>query len=851
MTLGSFLTASTYAPWLDAARARIDPYYWDRYRKLLAGRGFSGDVLSSLDKVTDQILDFLENPTKGESWDRRGMVVGHVQSGKTANYTGLICKAADAGYRLIIVIAGIHNNLRNQTQERIDDGFVGRDTARLLSNKDDPAQRFIGVGCIDRSRRPVTFTNSIKDFSKALATGVGVPIDNLKEPAIFVVKKNSSTLKNLISWLQEHNKKAASSVIDVPMLLIDDEADNASINTAQAPEEATKINEQIRSLLQLFARRCYVGYTATPFANIFIDPGSSDEMLGQDLFPKDFIISLDPPSNYFGAERIFLEEGRSVIRFIQDNEELLPLRHAKDFLVADLPPSLEKAVRVFILSRAIRISRGHQRQHCSMLINASRFTEVQKRIHARVHQLVEKIRASVRVHSSLPVAEALKDPEIAMLRKAWEEEYGSDECSKWSVVQPLLLEAIGPVKVTIINSKSAEKLDYGSHAASGLNVIAVGGFSLSRGLTLEGLTVSYFLRNSIMYDTLMQMGRWFGYRLGYEDLCRVWMVEEAEGWYSHIAESIEELREELRAMSAAGATPEQFGLKVRNHPDTLIVTARNKMRTGKQFEVVIGLANKFVETSVLRGDDDSLQANRNNAVSFAKRLSAIGMPVESAVHVSGGYLLSGVPVHLVREFVSAFVNHSVLSQLSEPAQVCQYIDARSDGELSVWDVLFASVQKNGEDQLIDVSLGIPIYCQRRSEGIQTRNDPNAISITSKRRVASRGVEKAGLTQEQIEKAEAHYRAHDGNKPLKVETRNYPDRIYRSMRKRPLLVVHLLGIGEKDEDMSNKVPVVAWSISFPETSIKEHLVSYIVNTTWVKEYFPEEFDDLELGGQDDF
>lgn len=246
MKIGSMLTSKDYVPWLDAARADITPYYWNRYRQLLAEKGFSGDVLVTLDDVTDRILNLLESPAKTESWDRRGMVVGHVQSGKTANYTGLICKAADAGYRLIIVIAGIHNNLRNQTQMRIDEGFVGRDSARLLSNRDDPAQRFIGVGRFDKSRRPVTFTNSIKDFSKTLASGVGVPLDNLREPAIFVIKKNSSTLKNLISWLQEHNQRAGTSVIDAPMLLIDDEADNASINTAKGPDEATRINGQRR-----------------------------------------------------------------------------------------------------------------------------------------------------------------------------------------------------------------------------------------------------------------------------------------------------------------------------------------------------------------------------------------------------------------------------------------------------------------------------------------------------------------------------------------------------------------------------------------------------------------------------
>ena len=246
------------------------------------------------------------------------MVVGHVQSGKTANYTGLICKAADAGYKLIVVIAGVHNNLRSQTQRRIDEGFVGRDSARLLSRQDD---MYVGVGRFDHTRRPVTFTNTIRDFNRATATGVGIPLRNLTEPAVFVIKKNSSTLKNLLEWLREHSARGGGESIDEPMLLIDDEADNASINIRHGAGEVSRINGQIRDLLRMFDRSCYVGYTATPFANIFIDPDTDDQMRGEDLFPRSFIVSLDPPSNYFGATTVFLEAGEHHLRNIEDNED--------------------------------------------------------------------------------------------------------------------------------------------------------------------------------------------------------------------------------------------------------------------------------------------------------------------------------------------------------------------------------------------------------------------------------------------------------------------------------------------------------------------------------------------------
>jgi len=838
MKIGAFLTETDYEPWLDTARASITPYYWKRYRQLLVQQGFSGHVLATLDDVTDRILGLLENPQKPDRWDRRGMVVGHVQSGKTANYTGLICKAADAGYRLIVVIAGVHNNLRNQTQIRIDEGFVGRDSARMLSAREE-SEKVIGVGKFDSGRRPVTFTNSVRDFNKVMATGVGVPLQNLNEPAIFVIKKQSNTLKNLLEWLKEHSARGGGASVDAPMLLIDDEADNASINTKHGKGEVTRINGQIRDLLNMFERSCYVGYTATPFANIFIDPATDDEMRGADLFPKDFIVSLDPPTNYFGANRVFLDNTDRIIRHIDDNEERLPLKHATDFRVMALPPSLVTAVRTFVVAKAIRIARGQVAAHCSMLVNASIKNDVQMQLRNELHIVLEELQASVRVNAALPPSDALRDPAIRALHDVWADEYEETTGCDWPAVQKGLHEAAASIRTVLINSKSADVLDYAGHAKTGLSVIAVGGFSLSRGLTLEGLMVSYFLRNSMMYDTLMQMGRWFGYRQGYDDLCRVWMPEEAEGWYAHIAEAIEELREELRIMQAANATPEQFGLKVRSHPDTLIVTARNKMGSGEKLRVSIGLGERFAETAILKRDPASLAANRLAARQFVNKLAEAGKPLSGAAEVTGGRLVQGVPPRMVEEFISAFQNHPG-SMLTEPGPVRRYIEDRRDTELASWDVLFAGVKNPDAQGLTDVSLGIPIYCQRRSAG--NRSDCNTLRVTNKQRVASRGVEKTGLTPAQIEGVEKAYREAEGKE-------NYPDRIYRRMRERPLLIVHLLAIGSEHEDLSGQKPTVAWSISFPRTAMEEMRVEYVVNTTWWKENYRDELEDDEMAGDD--
>ena len=841
--IGSVLVERGHTPWLDAAKTNIEPYYWNRYKQHLIQEGFPTAGISTMDQVTDRILGLMQDPSRNGPWDRRGMVVGHVQSGKTANYTGLICKAADAGYRLIVVIAGVHNNLRSQTQRRIDEGVVGRDSARLLSKQ---ADKFVGVGRFDSKRRPVTFTNTIRDFNKLTATGVGIPIQNLTEPAVFVIKKNSSTLRNLLEWLREHSAWGSGDSIGEPMLLIDDEADNASINIRHGAGEVSRINGQIRELLHLFDRSCYIGYTATPFANIFIDPDTDDQMPNEDLFPRSFIVSLDPPSNYFGADTVFLEDDGRHVRNIRDNEDLLPLRHSIDTVLTGIPESLKAAVRTFILGRAIRLVRGEQRQHCSMLVNASRFISVQRQLRNAIHEYLDDLKNSIRVNGALPAKTAIQDRQIEALRSTWEEEFVGAE-PDWIAVQERLMEAASPIRVVEVNSQSSGTLDYVGNAQDGLNVIAVGGFSLSRGLTLEGLMVSYFLRNSMMYDTLMQMGRWFGYRPGYEDICRIWMPEEAQGWYEHIAESIEELRGELRSMEASNATPEDFGLKVRSHPDTLIVTARNKMGTGEPIIVNIGLASRLIETHTLRRDADSLTANRNAARRLSERMGLCGFPTEEATEDRYGFLFTGVPVNPILEFLTEFRNHDG-SLLTNDGPVRRYIEERSHDELAEWDVLFVSVgERKGTRK--DNSLGMPIQCQRRTAG--EKSDANTLLVSNRQRVSGRGIERTGLSSEEVKRAKELYREAKGlREGLEKEAAiQYPDWAFRRLRRKPLLMIHLIDMDTKGRGEAIPDPVVAWGISFPGTQRAERRVEYVVNTTWLRENFVEDLEEEEMRGDD--
>jgi hypothetical protein len=840
MVIGPVITDRDFEPWLPSAKAHIDPFYWNRYRALLNNKGMNGNVLSTMDTVTERILGLLEDPTKDGQWDRRGMVIGHVQSGKTANYTGLICKAADAGYKLIIVIAGIHNNLRSQTQFRIDEGFVGRDSSALGMKRHE---RIIGVGNYDLSRKPVTFTSRESDFNVATANNVGVHINALLEPAVLVIKKNPKTLESLMKWLKEHNSLQGSDRIPVPLLLIDDEADNASINISYGKDGVSKINGLIRGLLNLFDKSSYVGYTATPFANIFIDPDTEDEMFGQELFPRNFIVGLETPSNYFGPTKIFLNDPNPQICKISDNQKILPVKHKINHRLDSLPESLREAIRAFVLVRAIRLNRGQKSEHNSMLVNASRFTNVQELIRNKIHEYLIEIQTAIRTQGMKDFAEVQSILVFSELHETWNRLY-EDESSDWEDIYKNLHDSASVISAITVNSNSSSSLDYEQHKKAGLNVIAVGGFSLSRGLTLEGLSISYFLRNTAMYDTLMQMGRWFGYRPGYEDICRIWMTDDAEGWFEHVTEAIEELREEVRVMEQAGAEPRDFGLKVRSHPSTLMVTARNRIGKSRLIPVKIGLANKFIETSVV--DRNQIENNREVSMRLIEELYQSRSKSDFQL-VSGGYFLANVSSEPLDRFLNAFKN-SDASPLTQPDPIKRHIEERNETELSRWDLFVPSVRAEQTGSFrFDLPGGFTVNCPTRTPS--TKTNAELLYVSSKNRVASRGIEKNGVDEEKARNAERKFR---GDKPV-GEVVNYPDYIYRAERKRPLLILYFLDVRNNSDPDTRELeaPVLAWGMSFPTTAIKENLVGYLVNGPWLQQYLSDEADiDEELERVDD-
>jgi hypothetical protein len=831
MDIGVKLVGYEHKPWLASRKPSIDPFFWNRYTQYLYRQKWPPFVVATMDRSTDEMLDLFGNPTESGTWTRRGLVKGDVQSGKTATYTALCNKAADAGYRLIILLTGTLENLRRQTQERLDAGFVGLDSSHVLSR--NPMMKVFGVGELNPSRHAAVFTSTKNDFSSILINSLNFTLGAFSEPVLLVVKKHTRILTNLQNWLRAYNADA-NGVIDLPLLLIDDEADNASINTNAAGADATKINSHIRSVLSLFTRSTYVGFTATPFANIFIDPDTENEMLGDDLFPKDFIYALDPPSNYFGPQTIFADEPEySTRRAIEDWEATFPLRHKKTLVVTSLPGSLITAVQAFVLANVIRDLRGEHGTHRSMLVNVSPFTDVQQQVYDLITGILHRLQSDIRNFSQLPSKEAFGNPGISAIHSVWEREFDVEEFT-WTQIQKGLLNAALQIVVRAVNQRSgAQALDYSAHSEHGLRVISVGGNSLSRGLTLEGLCISYFLRNSQMYDTLLQMGRWFGYRDGYADLCRIWIRDEAAHWYAHISEATDELQEEIRKMNRLNMTPKDFGLKVRAYPDALIVTARNKMRTARTIEREISLSNNLIETAELRNERAAIKNNARVAEDFLLNLIRSGLGTKNSLSLHGNYIWTDVPKAIVANLIRNFAFFPLCFQFNNDS-LPDFIENTDEAKLDKWDV----VLPRGEDAEVTFA-DLKLRLQKRAV-ILTEGSRCILVSGHSARVGSRGIEKEGLPRDVIERIKLDY---------KEKNKAVPDKAYRACRERPLLLLHMIApyIGDTPLDTGGNL-LAALAMSFPpfDDSSSLRRVLYRVNVVeWRKLFDAEQDDDQEV------
>lgn len=569
------IAAPDWTPWYDEERRRTHHFYWDGYRSLLESK-LPAESVADIDAATNDIVGRLADPSGEREYQSKGLVVGHVQSGKTANFTGVIAKAIDAGYRLIIVLTGTVEILRSQTQRRLDMELIGRenilggiseDDTDLLAEVDYVSTddvdwrngKFVsyGPGFADAGVPEIRRLTRAKDDYKVLKAGLDA-LDpraghELSDPArpmwhpdnihrtdvrIAVVKKNKAVLTKLVNDLRRIKARTA----EIPALIIDDEADQASVNTMNPKRsgDRTAINRLIADLMSRLARAQYVGYTATPFANVFISPEDAE-----DIFPRDFIVSLSAPQEYRGGrayhdfEELTVEEKKdpavsNECAFVRD------LRGDDDSDPERVDEELRCALDAFVLTGAIKLWRSGIRpdlarpfRHHTMLVHES----VRQAEHAELGDRIRRLwqRAGYGSPASLGRLRRLFDEDFAVVSAArrWEEDL--PQPNVFDDVVPFIGEALdlvmvnGADPVVIVNGDKDQQYNQVDFQRDRVWRILVGGTKLSRGFTLEGLTITYFKRRATQADTFMQMGRWFGYRPGYSDLVRLYMAREIKG----------------------------------------------------------------------------------------------------------------------------------------------------------------------------------------------------------------------------------------------------------------------------------------------------------------------------------
>jgi hypothetical protein len=879
-----------WEPWFLQRRGEVDWKYWKRYRKFMARQSFSEKVLFRLDSSTDKIVQLLGDPEQGESWDRRGLVVGLVQSGKTANYIGVINKAVDVGYKVIVVLTGFTNSLRSQTQDRIEEGVLGYS---LRPDPKNPGQRVsnrCGVELIAPIQNPKinSVTTLEHDFRAAIAMNFGIQVGG--NPIIFVIKKNATVLRNLIGWVTNVGNaiddESYSYVTHHPLLVIDDESDIGSVDTGSGvvneegdpnPEhDPSKINKQIRKLLGLFDQSSYVGYTATPFANVLIhDQGRAgrdpdDGMkIGDDLFPRSFIVSLPTPSDYVGPSMIFgtgqgdsdIQEGLPIIREIDDTDSdddngdsWMPtghkITHRPCYKGEDtIPPSLREAIHSFILVCAARRCRGDAKEHNSMLVHVTRFVRIQEVVKDQVDR---ELRLIVdRICNSTATTGLFTE-----LRELWEEEprsfvattrkinqrpelmFQHDEHT-WEEIEEQLSLAAASIKVKEINGSSTDALEYNEHP-DGLNVIAIGGNKLARGLTLAGLSVSYFLRSSRMYDTLMQMGRWFGFRPRYLDLCRLYTTSELSEWFYHIASATEELRHEFERMEMEGGTPKQFGLRVRSHPE-LLVTSAVKARHATTIQVCF--------QGSLR---QTLYFNRN-AETVGRNWTAAEQLIETIERGAGGNsgaysvddssenkgVWTNVPAALIMDFLDQYQSHKDALRV-KPSLLKDYIQVEgNENRLTSWTVVLSGGRNQKKVHLGQAEVRLVERSWNYGGGKNSDEDENQMKEKLKAKDLFRiGVltsprdEEIGLDQEKINKAMEKTIENWEKGSQTKDKPTYPDGPFlRSERQEEEGLLVLYPLSPDDEKAENTdLPILGFAVSFP-TVWNALSVTHLVNNVY--------------------
>ena len=784
--------------WFTDDNERENPFY-ERYERYIMNRnGFNQKTLNSFShEVLDPIMNQLGNPKATESFGRYGLIVGDVQSGKTMNYIGMINKAADAGYKIIIVLTGTIETLRQQTQGRIDEGFTGFDSDTAIQKE----QKYIGVGLdslTKKGRQAASFTSKSSDFNGATATSLGFAMDMLKMPVVIVAKKNVKILERITTWLKDNNTPGADNKINHPLLLIDDEADNASINTKDEDENPTKTNAAIRKLLFLFSKYTYVGYTATPFANVFINPDDYKEGLGLDLFPKDFIFDLIPNKDYIGGKDIFLDDSKykSALITNDDCEEVLPHSHKNYHDFSSVPKTLQDALMLFAISNVIRDIRGDENTHRAMLVNISRYIKMHEVIKSYVEDFFKKMLGSYFTYGKT----SQSDDILNRTEELYNREYASSSNGKyvWYEIKCKLYEANKNVMFINVNSNN-EMINYKEYSNYGAKAVFVGGLSLSRGLTLEGLCISYFYRYSKTYDVLFQMGRWFGYRKNYDDLFRIFMPRELKGWYAEITESMEQLKSDLVKMQKSGKKPSDFGIRVMNDSTKLKITNASKMRTAlTAYDTIIGFGEILPTPDIYLDPAISEKNLRTTMQALAQDRDTNDLKIETDI-VSGNKCIKGISIDTIINIVSN-TTFSSANDVYDRDAVLDFLNRYKDTYFKKWDVVFVEGSKKSCNNIYHIDeLNLDIheskkkfdtyynYLRMQGSREQLHNPPDTSACLS-------SIEEKNKLDQEFQELYKKTHADDDKHPL-TPAKQYLDTKDRN----PLLMIYLIELSDIEMD----------------------------------------------------
>lgn len=794
--------------------------WFNAYKARLCQKEWSPNVIRELDRSSDAIMNYLGNP-KSKEFNIRGLIMGDIQSGKTANFIALCNKAADAGYRVIIVTAGIIEKLRQQTQSRLEKEFIN-----LIAGK--PI---------------VTLTGLTYDFKKEQGKN---PVHVFRDdvPVLCVVKKNVKVLQYLCKWLQKGvaaNSESGDVLLPWPLLFIDDEADNASINTRELSEETnpTRTNELIRRILKSFTRSSYVGITATPFANVFIDPNTESKVVADDLFPRSFVYRLTTPSNYFGAERLFAS-GSPYLKLIDDIELWLPASHKKEGYPSDsLPLSLRTAIGYFLLVNGVMDVMGKSGDvvgHRTMMIHISRFIPIQDRLVEIVEAYVKRLTVRISNYCCSPTkAESIE--ELRFLHGIWDDFGLSLHCNSLSwgeFLSQYLHNAVKMVETVVVNSgRSATALDYEN---SDKRVIVIGGNALSRGLTLEGLVVSYFRRNTMMSDTLLQMGRWCGYRDSYLPLVRVWMPEHALDDFGYASDISEDISSMFHQIVEQKGTPKEFAFRIRKSPGAMLPTARNKMRSATRVNFPVVLAGHAIETPRMQNDATLIEENNKAVVDFMLE----NLPLlEDVGDWKNMKFFRRVKVASISRMLSRFKAGMMSYGFTIP-QIEDYISKMHTD----WDVAVACAE--GENAF-DAKGKLPFSIKKSARKFGVTSGGREIIISgTKLKVTSGGVMGYILTSDERKRAIEKYRSVHGN-----ERREPPDSLYlheaKCLGKRPLLVLQYVTMSSLCGDSigePNAKEFFAFSFGFPGSKNDQQEEAFYFTRRAYEEMVLQEYYDSE-------